>query len=112
MPKLSIVIPGYNAQPYIRKCLDSVLGQSFQGIEVIAVNDASPDSGGNILDKYAYKDPRVRVISLPETIGLSQARNTGANRATGKYLLFPDTPCKGTDAHPKQRPSDPEASSP
>lgn len=90
MPKLSIVIPTNNVQPCTRKCLDSVLGQSFQDIEVIAVKDDSSDSVEELLDEYVRRDPRVRIIHLPKNTGPGRARNAGAGKATGEYLLFLD----------------------
>ncbi|MGW1029899.1 bifunctional glycosyltransferase/CDP-glycerol:glycerophosphate glycerophosphotransferase [Streptomyces sp. NPDC002577] len=91
MPRLSVIVPVYNVQGYLAECLDSVLGQSFTDIEVIAVDDCSPDHSGTILDEYAARDPRIRVIHLPENGGLGRARNTGVAQATGDYLLFIDS---------------------
>lgn len=91
MPRFSVVVPVFKVQGYLRECLDSVLGQSFTDLEVIAVDDRSPDGSGRILDEYAARDPRVRVLHLPENIGLGRARNTGVERACGTYLLFLDS---------------------
>lgn len=91
MPRFSVVVPVYKVQGYLRECLDSVLGQSFTDLEVIAVDDRSPDGSGRILDEYAARDPRVRVLHLTENGGLGRARNTGVERACGDYLLFLDS---------------------
>ncbi|MER6078336.1 glycosyltransferase, partial [Streptomyces sp. NPDC001833] len=91
MPRLSVIIPCYLVQGFLRECLDSVLEQSFHDIEVIAVDDRSPDGCGAILDEYAARDPRVKVLHLPENVGLGRARNAGLPHATGDFLLFLDS---------------------
>ncbi|NBM15762.1 bifunctional glycosyltransferase family 2 protein/CDP-glycerol:glycerophosphate glycerophosphotransferase [Streptomyces sp. GC420] len=91
MPRLTLVVPAYNVQGYLRECLDSVLQQDFTDFEIIAVDDCSPDASGAILDEYAALDSRVRVLHLPENIGLGRARNAGMEQATGDYLLFLDS---------------------
>ena len=90
VPKLSVIVPTYNVQSYIRKCLDSVLRQSFTNFEVIAINDCSPDASGDILDEYARNDSRVRVLHLTENLGVGRARDLGTRTASGEYLLFLD----------------------
>lgn len=91
MPRFSVIVPVHNVQAYLHACLDSVLGQSYRDIEVIAVDDRSPDGCGAILDAYAARDERVRVLHLPENVGLGRARNAGMPHATGDYLLFLDS---------------------
>ncbi|TXS02799.1 CDP-glycerol:glycerophosphate glycerophosphotransferase [Streptomyces sp. col6] len=91
MPRFSIVIPVFKVQGYLHECLDSVLGQSFRDIEVIAVDDCSPDACGAIIDEYAARDERVRAVHLPENVGLGRARNAGVERARGDYVLFLDS---------------------
>ncbi|MDN0197190.1 bifunctional glycosyltransferase family 2 protein/CDP-glycerol:glycerophosphate glycerophosphotransferase [Streptomyces sp. S.PNR 29] len=91
MPRFSVIVPVFKVQGYLRECLDSVLTQSFTDIEVIAVDDRSPDNSGAILDEYAERDARVRVLHLPENVGLGRARNAGVGHATGDYLLFLDS---------------------
>ncbi|WP_367125257.1 CDP-glycerol glycerophosphotransferase family protein [Streptomyces phytohabitans] len=91
MPRLSVIVPVFKVQGYLRECMDSVLGQSFRDLEVIAVDDCSPDGSGRILDEYAARDDRVTVLHLPENVGLGRARNAGVERATGDYLLFLDS---------------------
>ncbi|MGW1224714.1 bifunctional glycosyltransferase/CDP-glycerol:glycerophosphate glycerophosphotransferase [Streptomyces sp. NPDC001478] len=91
MPRLTLIVPAYNVQGYVRECLDSVLRQDFTDFEVVAVDDCSPDNSGAILDEYAGRDPRVRVLHLSENVGLGHARNAGMEQATGDYLLFLDS---------------------
>ncbi|MFF9377677.1 CDP-glycerol glycerophosphotransferase family protein [Streptomyces griseoluteus] len=91
MPRFSVIVPCFKVQGFLRECLDSVLGQSFGDLEVIAVDDRSPDGCGAILDEYAGRDPRVKVLHLPENVGLGRARNAGMPHATGDYLLFLDS---------------------
>ncbi|MFJ9560333.1 CDP-glycerol glycerophosphotransferase family protein [Streptomyces fuscichromogenes] len=91
MPRLSVIIPCFRVQGFLRECLDSVLEQSCHDIEVIAVDDRSPDGCGAILDEYAARDPRVRVLHLPENVGLGRARNAGLPYASGDFLLFLDS---------------------
>ncbi|QHC29740.1 bifunctional glycosyltransferase/CDP-glycerol:glycerophosphate glycerophosphotransferase [Streptomyces sp. HF10] len=91
MPRFSVIVPCYRVQAYLRECLDSVLSQSYRDLEVIAVDDRSPDDCGAILDEYAARDPRVKVLHLPENVGLGRARNAGLPHATGDYLFFLDS---------------------
>lgn len=87
--KLSIVIPAYNIEGYIGKCLDSVLGQTFQDMEIIVVDDGSTDRTPEILDQYAKNNEKITVIHKKNE-GVSIARNTGIDQATGEYFLFFD----------------------
>ncbi|SDZ38347.1 CDP-glycerol:poly(glycerophosphate) glycerophosphotransferase [Micromonospora pattaloongensis] len=91
MPLISFVVPVYGVQGYLRECLDSILGQSFTDIEVIAVDDCSPDSSGEILAEYAARDARLRVITLGCNGGQGPARNRGLAEATGRYVWFVDS---------------------
>ncbi|MFC8511399.1 CDP-glycerol glycerophosphotransferase family protein [Streptomyces sp. NPDC057411] len=91
VPRFSIIVPAYGVEAYLRDCLDSVLSQSFQDFELIAVNDASPDACGAIMDEYAELDPRVEAVQLERNVGLGRARNAGMARAKGTYLLFLDS---------------------
>ncbi|MGW0873624.1 bifunctional glycosyltransferase/CDP-glycerol:glycerophosphate glycerophosphotransferase [Streptomyces sp. NPDC002740] len=91
MPRFSIIVPCFKVQGFLRECLDSVLEQSYRDIEVIAVDDRSPDGCGAILDEYAARDDRVRVLHLPENAGLGRARNAGMPLAGGDYLFFLDS---------------------
>ena len=89
-PFFSVIIPIYNVEPYLRECVDHVLAQSYTNIEVILVDDGSPDGCGAICDAYEKQDPRVRVIHKPNG-GLSDARNAGLRIARGTYILFLDS---------------------
>ena len=87
---VSVIIPVYNVERYLSDCLDSIISQTLQEIEIICINDGSTDSSLFILRKYAERDPRIRIIEQPN-LGLSAARNTGARAAKGKYLYFIDS---------------------
>ena len=88
--KLSIVVPIYNSEKYLEKCVLSILNQLYKNIEVILVNDGSEDSSENICNKLKNIDSRIKVISI-ENKGVSHARNIGIKNATGKYLAFVDS---------------------
>ena len=90
-PFFSIVMPVYGVEEYLEKAVYSVLGQSFQNFEVILVDDKSPDNAGKICDELARKNAKIIVIHHDENRGLSMARNTGAERASGKYIWFMDS---------------------
>ena len=89
MPKVSVIVPVYNVEKYLGECLDSILGQTLRAIEVICVDDGSTDGSATILDAYAARDGRVKVIHQPNA-GAGAARNAGIAAATGEYLLFCD----------------------
>ena len=89
-PFVSVVIPVYNVAPYLAECLDSIINQTLQQIEVICVNDGSTDDSLQILLEYAQKDERVCVYQHKNS-GLSATRNAGAEKATGKYIYFMDS---------------------
>ena len=86
----SIIIPVYNVEKYLRECLDSVVRQSFADWEAICVNDGSTDNSAEVLEDYAAKDSRFKVVTQANG-GLSAARNTGLKHATGDYVLFLDS---------------------
>ena len=88
--RISVIVPVYKVEPYLRRCVDSILAQTYTNLEVILVDDGSPDSCGAICDEYAAKDNRVRVIHKHNG-GLSDARNAGLNIATGDWLSFIDS---------------------
>ena len=90
MPKVSIIVPIYNAEKYMEKCINSILNQTLNDIEVILVNDGSSDNSATIADNYAKNDLRVRVIHQRNS-GPSVARNNGIKLATGKYVGFVDS---------------------
>lgn len=89
-PLISIIVPVYNVENYLKKCLDSLLSQTYQNLEIIAVDDGSPDNCGVILDEYAKKDDRVKVIHK-ENGGVSSARNVGLDNANGEYVIMVDS---------------------
>lgn len=88
--KISVIIPVYNVADYLPQCLDSVLNQDHEDLEVIVIDDGSTDSSGTICDQYATKDSRVRVIHQPNA-GAAAAKNAGLRVATGEYLSFVDS---------------------
>lgn len=88
--KISIIVPVYNVAEYLPQCIDSLLGQSYQNIEIICVNDGSTDNSLSILEKYAENSKQVYVLNQ-DNQGLSGARNTGVAFATGDYLMFVDS---------------------
>lgn len=90
MPKVSIIIPVYNTEKYLRECLDSVVSQTLKDIEIICINDGSTDNSLQILKEYAQNDNRIKIIDK-ENGGISFARNTGLQSATGKYVGFVDS---------------------
>lgn len=89
-PEISIIVPVYKTELYLRRCVDSILAQTFRDFELILVDDGSPDGCPAICDDYAAQDPRVVVIHQ-ENGGVSKARNTGLDRAQGKYIMFCDS---------------------
>ena len=90
LPEVSVIIPVYRVEDYINQCVDSVLSQSFQNIEIILVDDGSTDNCGAICDDYIEVDERIKVIHKSNG-GLSDARNAGLNLAEGKYIYFLDS---------------------
>lgn len=90
MPKISVIIPVYNAEKYLHECVDSILAQTLQDIEVILVDDGSTDTSPAICDEYATKDKRVTAIHKPNGRA-SSARNAGIRAATGEYIAFVDS---------------------
>ncbi|MFD9573987.1 CDP-glycerol glycerophosphotransferase family protein [Streptomyces sp. NPDC059982] len=90
MPRFSVIVPAYKVQAYLQESLESVLSQSYPDLELIAVDDASPDACGSIIDEYAARDPRVTAVHLAHTLGPGPARNAGLARASGDYLVFLD----------------------
>ncbi|MER5259279.1 MULTISPECIES: bifunctional glycosyltransferase family 2 protein/CDP-glycerol:glycerophosphate glycerophosphotransferase [unclassified Streptomyces] len=90
MTRFSVVVPAHRVQGYLRECLDSVLDQSCTDLELIVVDDASPDASAAIAAECAERDPRVQLVRLPAHAGPGPARNIGADRATGTHLLFLD----------------------
>ena len=90
-PLISVIVPVYNVEAYVEKCLASLAAQTYLNMEVIVVDDASTDGGGVICDAWAARDSRFQVLHLPENRGLSAARNAGVRRAAGDYISFVDS---------------------
>lgn len=90
MPKISIIVPVYNVEEYLSRCIDSILEQTFTDFELILIDDGSTDNSGKICDEYSKKDSKVKVIHK-ENGGLSSARNFGIDVASGKFLGFVDS---------------------
>ena len=89
-PKVSVVVPIYKVEKYIHRCVDSILEQTYKNLEIILVNDGSPDRCGEIAERYKAKDHRIKVIHK-ENGGLSDARNQGMKHASGEYTTFVDS---------------------
>lgn len=90
LPVVSIIVPVYKVEQYLRRCLDSLIGQTLKDIEVICVDDGSPDDSYRIIEEYALVDPRIKIIRK-ENGGLSSARNAGLKEATAPYIAFVDS---------------------
>ena len=90
-PKVSVIVPVYNVEKYLHKCIDTILSQTFSDFECILVNDCSPDNCGKICDEYANKDNRIKVIHKQVNEGLPQARKTGFLNSSGEYILNVDS---------------------
>jgi glycosyltransferase involved in cell wall biosynthesis len=88
--KVSIIVPVYNAEPYLHRSLDSLVNQTLWDIEIICINDCSPDNSLTVLKKYAKKDSRIKIIDFEKNQGVSVARNSGMKIATGEYVGFCD----------------------
>ena len=97
-PKISVIIPVYNAAQYLEKCLDSVLAQTFTDFELLLIDDGSKDSSGEICDRYAESDSRIRVFHKPNG-GVSSARNLGLDNAKGEWIAFCDSDDYVTDKY-------------
>ena len=90
MAKVSVIVPVYNVEKYLKRCLDSLINQTLSDIDIICINDGSKDSSLQILEQYAQKESRI-VIYNQENSGLSVARNTGLEHASGEYIGFVDS---------------------
>jgi glycosyltransferase involved in cell wall biosynthesis len=87
---VSVIVPVYNVEKYLDKCIQSIIGQTYSKLEIILIDDGSSDSSSKILDSYKKKDSRIKVVRQ-ENAGLSAARNTGIDNATGDYFVFVDS---------------------
>ena len=88
--KISIIIPVYNVEKYIDKCIDSIVNQTYQNLEIILVDDGSPDNCPKMCDEWAKKDDRIKVIHKANG-GVSSARNVGIEQAQVEYICFVDS---------------------
>ncbi len=88
--KISVVVPVYNVEKYLNKCIDSIVNQTYSNLEILLVDDGATDKSGKICDEYSEEDVRIRVIHKKNG-GLSDARNTGMQQATGEYIIFIDS---------------------
>lgn len=86
-PLISVIVPIYNAEKYLHRCMDSILNQTYKNLEIVLIDDGSKDSSGTICDAYAAKDSRIKVIHQ-ENSGVSAARNTGLDAAFGGLYYF------------------------
>lgn len=89
-PKISVIVPVYNVEQYLPRCIDSILAQTFTDFELLLIDDGSTDKSGDICDEYARKDPRIRVFHKPNG-GVSSARNMGLDNAKGEWIAFVDS---------------------
>lgn len=89
-PKVSVIIPVYNAEQYLRQCLDSVINQTLKNIEIICINDGSTDKSLQIIKEYQQKDKRIILVNLKQNKGVSNARNEGIKLSIGHYIAFVD----------------------
>lgn len=90
MPKISVIVPVYNVEKWLQRCIDSILGQTYKDFELILVDDGSSDNSGAICDDYAKKDGRIKVIHK-DNGGVSSARNVGIDSSAGEYIMFVDS---------------------
>ena len=88
---VSVIITVYNVEQYLKQCLDSIIAQTFKNIEIIVVNDCSPDNSIKIIKEYQQKDDRIVLLNLKQNVGLGFARNEGMKIAKGKYITFVDS---------------------
>ena len=89
-PLISVIVPIYNVEKYLYECVDSIINQTYKNLEIILVDDCSPDNCAKICDEYAKRDKRIKVIHKGNG-GLSDARNVGMNASSGEYLIFVDS---------------------
>ena len=87
--KISIIVPIYNAEQFLEKCLNSLINQTYQNLEIVCINDGSKDKSLSILKEYQKKDKRIIIIDQANQ-GVSEARNKGIKMATGEYICFCD----------------------
>ncbi len=88
--KVSVIVPVYNVEKYLHRCVDSIISQTYENLEIILVDDGSPDNSGKICDEYAKKDNRIQVVHKSNG-GISSARNAGIKTSTGDYIVYVDS---------------------
>ena len=88
---VSILVPFYNVEQYIDRCIQSLIDQTYENIEILLIDDCSPDKSLEIAQNYAHNDPRIKILRYEKNRGLGGARNYGLEIATGKYVLFVDS---------------------
>lgn len=93
MDKVSVIVPVYNTAPYLSRCVDALLGQTYENLEILLVDDGSTDGSAGMIDAYAQREPRVRALHQPCNQGVSAARNRGLDECTGDWVCF----CDGDD---------------
>ena len=91
LPLVSVIVPVYKTEQYLRECLSSICQQTYKNLEIIVVNDCSPDGSQDIIDDFARLDARIVACKTPSNSGLSICRNTGLKRASGAYVGFVDS---------------------
>ena len=89
--QVSVIIPVFNTEEYLPKCISSIINQTIKNIEIICVNDCSTDNSLKILQNFSKQDIRIRIVDLKENKGVSNARNTGIDLAQGEYIYFIDS---------------------
>ena len=89
-PEVTVIVPVYNSEKYIAKCIESILNQTFRNFELLIINDGSKDNSQKIIEEYQKKDPERIVIVNQENKGVSKTRNEAIKMANGKYLMFID----------------------
>ncbi len=89
-PKISVIVPVYNVEKYLRRCIDSILSQTFSDFELLLIDDGSKDKSGDICDEYVAKDVRIKVFHKANA-GVSSARNLGLDKAKGEFIFFVDS---------------------
>ena len=97
-PKISVIVPVYNVERYLRRCIDSILAQTFTDFELLLIDDGSKDSSGEICDEYAAKDSRI-IVFHKENGGVSSARNVGLDNVRGEWVAFVDADDKISDGY-------------
>ena len=89
--KISIIVPCYNTEKYVERCLDSLINQTYKNLEIIVVNDCSPGNISEIVEEYKSNDDRIKIVNHKKNRGLFQARLSGSEIATGDYICFVDS---------------------